>query len=655
MTENLDSTASKFVILSILFYFLIHAMTTLVSSIYLLDLLNTQIDTKVLGLLFFFSTALLYLINLSHRRLIVLLLIMSISRSIYPFVSTPFRLLLAGIVLGSLLMIYPIVLRKMRRQEHFVSLIGISSLLGTLLAIFFRSIHSSWDITDSGYFRFLPLLLTLIIMVLVIRDDFLVDELSTDSATTAGFGSLFINILGIFAMILLLYLAYSSPAVIARWTGVNYLLVLGLILFGYVLPFIFLSFGMQQLTLRKAPLILWNLIFFSSLVLMIIFNQVKFVNSPAASPIIVHTTPLYLHIPLIINLLSSGVIFLNLMYFAGNLSTIEFSSSQLTTAFLLSELVSVILIFIFIFTSVWGYVEPVSPIFRGLFWLPFLIIALVTVLTFVLSNSRSYQITPLPRLLGIILLVLLIGSLMGSSFNSRTSPLTDDDPSTIRVMTYNIQQGADVNGEINIAKQLHVIRDINPDIIGIEESDTAKINTANIDTIRYFRDNLHYYSYYGPKTVMQTFGVAILSRYPIREMTTFYTSGNVDEIGSIRVTIDIDGVAHHVFVNHPAGSDSSKLDHTQTLLELANGLDHVMMLGDFNWREHTIFYDMITQTYNDTWRAVYPNGIDSNGLIMNSTIDHIFVSPTYQIINTIYIPSPQSESDHPVLYTELKL
>ncbi|MBI4928441.1 MAG: hypothetical protein HY835_11790, partial [Anaerolineae bacterium] len=43
----------------ILFLFLIQMTGTLVESIYILDLMNTSLDEKALGLLFFFAPALL--------------------------------------------------------------------------------------------------------------------------------------------------------------------------------------------------------------------------------------------------------------------------------------------------------------------------------------------------------------------------------------------------------------------------------------------------------------------------------------------------------------------------------------------------------------------------------------------------------------------
>ena len=115
----------------------------------------------------------------------------------------------------------------------------------------------------------------------------------------------------------------------------------------------------------------------------------------------------------------------------------------------------------------------------------------------------------------------------------------------------------------------------------------------------------------------------------------------------------ISGTSYNVFVNHPAGSDKSKLDHTQKMLNLAKGLDHVILLGDFNWRPSSQFYSMVTAEYTDCWISVYPTGIDNNGLNMTRAIDHIFVSKGTNILDATYIPSPMSETDHPTFYVQL--
>ena len=117
-------------------------------------------------------------------------------------------------------------------------------------------------------------------------------------------------------------------------------------------------------------------------------------------------------------------------------------------------------------------------------------------------------------------------------------------------MTYNIQQGFDAEGNKNLEGQLAVIRTVNPDILGLQESDTARVANGNVDAVRYFADNLNMYSYYGPTTTTGTFGIALLSKYPIQNPTTFFMYSTGEQTATIHAEISKGGKTYQVFVTH---------------------------------------------------------------------------------------------------------
>ncbi|WP_457557711.1 endonuclease/exonuclease/phosphatase family protein [Candidatus Harpocratesius sp.] len=97
----------------------------------------------------------------------------------------------------------------------------------------------------------------------------------------------------------------------------------------------------------------------------------------------------------------------------------------------------------------------------------------------------------------------------------------------------------------------------------------------------------------------------------------------------------------------------TKAAHTEMILDQVNGLTNVILMGDFNWREDSSYYSSVTAVYQDSWRAKWPTGIDNEGISMQSTIDHIFLSPTFIVESAHYIPSPQSQTDHPAYWIEI--
>jgi endonuclease/exonuclease/phosphatase family metal-dependent hydrolase len=226
---------------------------------------------------------------------------------------------------------------------------------------------------------------------------------------------------------------------------------------------------------------------------------------------------------------------------------------------------------------------------------------------------------------------------------------------SLKVMTYNIQQANNVKGEKSYQEQMALIKEIDPDIIGFQESDSTRISLGNNDYIRYYANKLGYHAYFGPKTVTGTYGTAILSKYPLENPRTVFTYSNQDEIGTAEVEISVRGKEFTIFNVHPDGSEEAKMVFARTLVERADQKSDVIALGDYNLRAWEEPYLIIDKSYKNAWMDVYPSGIDDDGLDMSGwkPIDHIFVSPHITVRNPIYLLPPDSWTDHPVHWAEI--
>src|SRR3990172_7421143 len=96
----------------IFFLFFIQLAGILVESIYILDLMNTSLDAKALGLLFFFSLALLLPFRKKFPSWFVWALfgVLFISRGLTPTLNTLGRMVASGIGSGTALLLFPILL-----------------------------------------------------------------------------------------------------------------------------------------------------------------------------------------------------------------------------------------------------------------------------------------------------------------------------------------------------------------------------------------------------------------------------------------------------------------------------------------------------------------------------------------------------------------
>ena len=158
----------------------------------------------------------------------------------------------------------------------------------------------------------------------------------------------------------------------------------------------------------------------------------------------------------------------------------------------------------------------------------------------------------------------------------------------MRVLTYNIQQGYSTDGRRAYAGQLEVIRSLKPDLVGLQESDVARFSGGNADIVRTFSEGLGMYAYYGPKTVTGTFGIALLSRYPLQNPRTFFMYSAGEQTAAIQAEITVNGKTYQILVTH-LGNDGPIIQQQQVLARLT-GLQNVIAMGDFNFDQTTEQY-----------------------------------------------------------------
>ena len=214
-------------------------------------------------------------------------------------------------------------------------------------------------------------------------------------------------------------------------------------------------------------------------------------------------------------------------------------------------------------------------------------------------------------------------------------------------MTYNIQQGFDKVGNANLDGQLAAIRSVDPDILGLQESDTARVANGNSDAVRFFADALDMYSYYGPTTTTGTFGIALLSKYPIDKANTFFMYSRGEQTATIQAEILMNGKPYRIFVTHLG--NGGPMVQLENMLVRLQGLENVIAMGDFNFDPTTEQYALMTGSLADSWLLKWPGGKEIPGVPADDRIDHIFVSPGTGVLGSEYVAGPAS--DHPYMYT----
>ncbi len=643
----------------ILFLFLIQMSGTLVESIYVLDLMHTSLDEKALGTLFFFTPVVLLLFRNKVPNLLVwgMVGLLFFARGVTPYLDTSGRLLASGLGTGSGLMVLGLLAGSKPKGETSPQTgWGVSGglALAVSLSVLLRTLNYSVDYSLTSAGSWVGWGLGLVLAGLLTQLDW-----QRETTRHNQKKSLAPALLGIFLILTLVYFAFSAPAVIARWTAGNYPLIVTAVSFMAVV-WAWLAVGRPRWVERlpRSGLILWNLAFTLSLAGTILAQRVAFPQTPGDVVVVAGVTSLVQTVPLVLMLLLFPVLFVDMMVFINHIQRQAPSPAELAPGLLLGCAALVLLVFINIFTNVWGYIPPVSTLFRNMFWLPFLMGA--GGVTLLIAFQKKDEDEPGGSMAEFswgwtaITGLILFGSIF-CALRSFPVPSMAGNPSSLVVMTYNIQAGNDSAAEPAFERQLALIRQVSPDILALQELDTARISLNNNDYVRYYASSLGYYSYYGPTTVTGTFGTAILSKYPLLNPGVIFSYSNSDEIGTTEAEIEVSNRRFTLYDVHPDGSDTAKLAWAQTLLARAQGKPNVIALGDYNSRKSDPAYQLFAGTYSNAWTSVYPSEISPDGTDMSgrNRIDHIFVSPALGVRSPKYILPPASATDHPVHWAEI--
>lgn len=662
--------AAPTIVYALLFLFFIQQITMLIEAIYMLNLLHTSMDVKALGVLFLFLPLFSSIIKYSKTNKIILVLLILVCIILSPVLPTTMRIFSSGIGAGLFLIYFGM---QLSDDELPQANWGVAAALATLISITLRAIGHSIDISISGNTKFIGWILAALVIPAYINALKNGKNSNLDKRHKSDLPQkILINfgLMGIIGAILLIYFVISSPGVIARWTETNYMgihLSLGMGMGIYLI----VHSKIVTLPQTKNALIFGNLTFVFLLLATIITHRVPFPETHEPSVYITKTTSFWSQSITYLMLVLSPIIFINISAFSNQLKSL--TPTKLAWPFIFAILFMIASVFILIFTNVWGYVQPVSSYFRNQFHLPFLLAGIAMLPPYLATNKRKANNKTgidLPLSLKIVCLGLITFCCTSVYFNrSIPSPIGLNE-NKLTLMTYNIQQGVDLFGNKNYRGQLDLISEIDPDILCLQESDCSRISGGNSDVVRYFAEHLNYHTYYGPKTVSGTFGTAILSRFPLDSCQTVFTYSNKDEIGTAIAQISMGDQKITIINSHPAGNEKAKTAHIETVAQIAKQNKLTIALGDYNFRQNSPYYRIITKNMNDAWLSLYPDAIgpvdtsmldwsiknrkNSGGQLlpngkqdMKNRIDHIFLSNSFKVLEAHYLPAPESETDHP--------
>jgi endonuclease/exonuclease/phosphatase family metal-dependent hydrolase len=105
------------------------------------------------------------------------------------------------------------------------------------------------------------------------------------------------------------------------------------------------------------------------------------------------------------------------------------------------------------------------------------------------------------------------------------------DPEVIRVATYNVRFGFDLDGRFAAQEQARLLRDLAPDVVVLNEVDRGWLTTGGHDALRIIAEELDLPYVMFARAADEVWGNALLSRYPIAERASESLPAGSDPMG----------------------------------------------------------------------------------------------------------------------------
>ena len=707
--KTLNTNLPLLLFSGLMFLIFLQLFSDFVESVYIFALMTLSLNINVLSVLFFLSSIFLLLIprkSTKKKKKFVMGItnaLMVLTRLLEPMFDTKLRMMISGLGLGAFMVFFPLFLsfisEKKEKSQGFSLGIGLSFAICT--SLLFRTLNSSIDLsTYSGYQAIgwgIALIELSSLKIYLHRSKESKQSPKAEKSPPTNTPKpkerhlSLLSIMGLFSLLFIVYFGFSTPNVLARWTEGNYVfLTISMIT-------VFSASGLALVlkpkiyfSLSKLVLVAWNAIFAMALVGTILVNQVVFPDSVDAYPIVVAQSSFFHWIFLGILILSSPILVIDACKLLTDLIDAKLSLTKSALEFTFGGgLYTLLAIFALIFTSTWGFVPPVSFYLRDKFWLIFLLLALLligsviflpkilreSITTMKTIKAKVSKITakiektekassPKPlnifsygsatkRTALVVMGLICVGNLAGVIILAPNPPAMPENVSSLKVMTYNLQQGVNDDATKNYDGQLELIRQIDADVIGLQES--SKI-AGNSDVVRYFAEKLHLYSYFGPRGVTGTTGVALLSKYLIINAITLYhfsLDSDRKQTATIEAHLEIGDDVVIIYITHTYGSMEAKTLLVNDVLDRAEGKEKLLFIGDFNFREGTNAYGNVTSQLVDAWVHQWPSRVDDTGLNASRRIDHLFVSSDLTIDECRYEDWGRTQSDHPAGWVDV--
>ena len=267
-----------------------------------------------------------------------------------------------------------------------------------------------------------------------------------------------------------------------------------------------------------------------------------------------------------------------------------------------------------------------------------------------LAASREIEVDPKAWAVPVLALLLLVSPLVGA-ITWRVPEAVPGEGLPIRIMTYNLHNGFNTNGHLDMEALAQVIEESDPDIVALQEISRGWVISGRLDMLMWLSQRLRMPYIFGP-TADPIWGNAILSRYPIAGYTQHELPPRDIRLfrGFTAVQVDVgNGTQLQLIATHfhdPEGATDIRQLQSQAILDFWDGAGLTVLLGDLNAKPDDREMEMLRQAgLVDAAAAVEGTpALTFSSADLYQRIDYIWVSPDLKV-SDVQVPM-STASDH---------
>ena len=157
----------------------------------------------------------------------------------------------------------------------------------------------------------------------------------------------------------------------------------------------------------------------------------------------------------------------------------------------------------------------------------------------------------------------------------------------LKLASYNIRHGADINYKMNLAGTLAVLKKMDADVIALQEVDKRCTRSNKVDQAKYLGDKLGMHHAFGKFMDFQggEYGMAILSKYPILETKIHKLPAGGEPRVAVEIIVEVakGQKASFVSIHFDWTTEERRQPQIKALLKGLEKRTHpVALIGDFN-------------------------------------------------------------------------